>query len=347
MESTSEPCTMRQIAGRLGLSVMTVSRALRNAPGVAAATHRRVLAMARRLRYRPDPAFAVLNAYRNRRRKRTDYEPLGFITNHPTPNHWRRIGTFVRYYEGARKRAEELGYRLELFWAGDPRLTARRTSQILRDRGIRGLLVGPRATGQSSLDLEWDWFCAVALGRSLAHPRLTTVSTNHFQAVELAWREAIARGFSRIGLALSEDEEVRTAGTLHASYLLQQVPSGRAAIPVLLTAEFSSSATVAWAIDHRLDVLLSSDQRHHDLLEGRLRRPLPFIHLNVDPASNLAGVDQGHDRVGEHAAALLHLKLIQRETGIPARRDIALLDGNWHEGTLTPGAPTAPPAEIR
>lgn len=76
---------------------------------------------------------------------------------------------------------------------------------------------GACSSGQSSLDLEWDWFCAVALGRSLAHPGLTTVSTNHFQAVELAWREAVARGFRRIGLVLSEHEDVRTADTLRAA----------------------------------------------------------------------------------------------------------------------------------
>ena len=205
--------------------------------------------------------------------------------------------------------------------------------------------LGPLASGQSSLDLEWDWFSAVALGRSLAHPGLTTVSTNHFQAVELAWQEAVAHGFRRIGLALSEHEDGRTVGTLRASYFLQQVQSGRPAIPVLLTAEFSAQAMAAWVADHRPDVLLGSDQRHHDLLEGKQRRSLSFIHLNVNPSSNLAGVDQGHDRVGEHAAALLHLKLIQRETGVPARRDIAMLDGNWQEGKLIPEARETPALE--
>jgi hypothetical protein len=126
---------------------------------------------------------------------------------------------------------------------------------------------------------------------------------------------------------------------------LQQVRSGRAAIPALLTVEFSAKAMAAWVADHRPDVLLSSEQRHHDLLEGRLHRSLPFIHLNVDPSSNLAGVDQGHDRVGEHAAALLHLKLIQRETDLPARHEIAMLDGSWHEGPLIPEARESPAAE--
>jgi LacI family transcriptional regulator len=335
---------MRQLAERLGLSVMTVSRALRNAPGVASTTHRRVLALARRLHYRPDPALAVLNAYRLGRKKRANHEPIAFLTNHPTPNYWKQIGTFIRYYEGASQRAEELGYRLEPFWLGDPELTPRRASRILRDRGIRGLLVGPLTKGQSSLDLEWDWFCAVALGRSLAQPGLTTVSTNHFQAVELAWRKAVDHGFRRIGLALTEHEDVRTVGALRASYLLQQTRSGRTALPILLMADFSTKATAEWVADYRPDVLLSSDQRHHDLLGSRQRRTLPFIHLNVSPQSNLSGIDQGHDRVGEHAAAILHLKLIQRETGIPTRRDIAMLDGTWQEGSFIPKARETPAA---
>jgi hypothetical protein len=98
----------------------------------------------------------------------------------------------------------------------------------------------------------------------------------------------------------------------------------------------------AWIAGHRPDVLLSSDQRHYDLLGARQRRALSFIHLNVNPSSDLAGVDQGHDGVGEHAVALLHLKLIQRETGVPPRRDIAMLDGSWHEGQLTPEARESP-----
>ncbi len=326
---------MRTIAERLGVSVMTVSRALRNAPGVHAETHRRVREAAARLNYRPDPGLAALNAYRHGRRPRPVRELIAFATNFATPGAWRRVGTFQRYFQGASRRAEQLGYRLEPFWLRAPDLSPRRASQILRERGIRGILVGPLAEGRTTLELDWDRFSAVAVGRSLASPGLSTVSVNHFQVVELAWREALAKGFWRIGLALTEHEDQRTAGTLRAAALLRQAQSGTGtAVPVFLAPEFSALAIAAWVADYRPDVLLSSEQRHYDLLGDSVRRKLPFIHLNVNPASGMAGVDQGHDIVGEYAAAMLHLKLMQRQAGAPDRRDLLLVEGIWHEGSM-------------
>jgi LacI family transcriptional regulator len=326
---------MRTIAEQLRLSVMTVSRALRNAPGVHPDTHRRVLTTAAKLNYRPDPGLAALNAYRHGRRPREVREALAFLTNFSTPTHWRRIGTFLRYFEGASRRAVQLGYRLEPFWLGAPGLTPRRASQILRERGIRGLLVGPLAQGETELPLEWDWFSAVALGRSLARPALTTVSIHHLQVLELAWHEAQRRGFARIGFALTGHEDARTTGALRAALLRQQALGPSAArVPMLLVRDFSAREINRWVAEHRPDVLLTSEQRHYDLLEDRVRRRLPFIHLNVNPALDVAGVDQGHDVIGEHATAMLHMKLIQRQTGVPAPRDLLLVEGRWHEGRL-------------
>ena len=315
---------------------MTVSRTLRNAPGVAPSTRRRILALAQRVNYRPDPALAVLNAYRLGSRKRAGCDIIAFLTNYPSPDDWKQVGTFVRYFEGASRRARELGYRLEPFWMGDPQLNSRRMSQILRDRGIRGLIVGPLSHGQSSLDLEWDWFCAVALGRSLGQPGLTTVSTNHFHAVGLAWEQATSHGFQRIGLALSDHEDARTVGALRASYLLRQAQTPLPAVPVLLARDLSGSSVANWVNEYRPDVLMSSEQRFHDVLANKQRRILPFIHLNINPRSSQAGIDQGHDLVGEHATALLHLKLMQRETGVPKRRDLSALDCSWKEGSFFP-----------
>jgi LacI family transcriptional regulator len=326
---------MRTIAEQLRVSVMTVSRALRNAPGVHPDTHQRVLLAAAQLNYRPDPGLASLNAYRHGRRPREVRETLAFLTNFPTPTQWRRCVTFARYFDGASRRATQLGYRLEPFWLGAPGLTARRSSQILRERGIRGVLVGPLVEGETELRLEWDWFSAVAVGRSLTRPGLTTVSIHHLQVLELAWREAQRRGFRRVGFALREHEDARTTGALRAACLRQQSLGFDADhVPMLLVRDFSAREITRWVQEHRPDVLLSSEQRHYDLLDDRLRRKLPFIHLNVDPALNVAGVDQGHDVVGEHAVALLHMKILQRQTGVPTPRDLLLVEGRWQEGRL-------------
>src|SRR5579883_1841531 len=151
-------CTMRTLADALGLSVMTVSRALRNAAEVTIRTRDRVLKAAKKYGYRPDPFLGVLNAYRNQRRQRLPDEPLAFVTDFPEPDGWKQSVTFRRYFEGAQRRAQELGYRLEPFWIGDRNLTGRRASQILRERGIRGLIIGPLYRGSTVLDLDWDRF---------------------------------------------------------------------------------------------------------------------------------------------------------------------------------------------
>ena len=335
MAPQQQPHTMRTLAQKLGLSTMTVSRALRNAPGVSAATRKQVTAAARTLGYRPDPALAVLNAYRHRRRRRTPAERIAFLTNFPTPDGWKESATFVRYFTGVRRRAQQLGYEVEHFWVGDPAATARRNSQILRSRGIQGLIVGPLVAGRTTLALDWDSFSTVAVGRSLAAPEMTTVSTNHFQAVELAWQQARQRGRGRIGLILTEGEDERTLGMLRASHLFQQLQGREEPLPILLVPGFSGPALVAWTRAYRPDLILSSEQTHYDLLlrsRALNRRQTGFFHLNVHPAAELGGVDQGHDRVGEHAAGQLHLKLTQRETGIPHPRELLLIDGHWQEG---------------
>ncbi len=327
--------TMRTLAAKLGLSTMTVSRALRNAPGVSATTRKLVTAAARNLGYRPDPALAVLNAYRHRRRLRTPAERIAFITNFATPDGWKDSFTFVRYFTGVQRRAQQLGYEVEHFWVGDPAATPRRNSQILRSRGIQGLIVGPLVAGRTTLELDWDLFSTVAVGRSLVAPELTTVSTNHAQAVELAWRQARGRERRRIGLVLTEGEDGRTLGMLRASHLLQQLQGREEALPILLVPNFSAAALAAWTRAHRPDLILSSEQAHYDLLlksKAVDRRQTGFLHLNVHPATGLGGIDQGHDQVGEHAAVQLHLKLSQRETGIPRPRELLLIDGRWQEG---------------
>jgi LacI family transcriptional regulator len=48
------PATMRDIARQLGLSVVTVSRALRNYPDISPATKKRILELAMKVRYRTD-----------------------------------------------------------------------------------------------------------------------------------------------------------------------------------------------------------------------------------------------------------------------------------------------------
>ncbi len=60
MNVTEPGASMRDIAGKAGVSVMTVSRALNNHPGLAPLTRERILQLAGELGYRPNPMVSAL-----------------------------------------------------------------------------------------------------------------------------------------------------------------------------------------------------------------------------------------------------------------------------------------------
>ncbi len=334
MNSERRTVTMGDLAAKLRLSTMTVSRALRNAAGVTPKTRERVMSVARQMNYHPDPLLAVLNKYRHGRRASIS-ENIAFVTNFPTADSWKKVKTFLRYYEGVCKRARQLGYNVEPFWLGESGLSPRRASEILHGRGIRGVIVGPLMQGHSTLQLDWNLFSTVALGRSLETPGLATCSANHYQAMELACQEVSRRGYRRIGFAVTMGDEARTLGAPRAAFCMLQEKFSGSRIPALVVPEFSAKAISNWAAEYRPDVLLSSEQTHYDLLKaswGRRINEIRFVHLNIDPATDQSGVDQMHDMVGEHAAALLHLKMLQRETGVPELRETLLIHCKWKDG---------------
>src|SRR5215212_8804577 len=108
MAPKSAHVTFRQIAKASGLAVATVSYALRNHPKIPPATIARVRAVADGLGYRPNPRVAALMAHIRRARPVASGDRIAFV--------WlSRPGPYLRMHEGAKQRAQQLGYALEDF----------------------------------------------------------------------------------------------------------------------------------------------------------------------------------------------------------------------------------------
>lgn len=122
---------LRDIAQRAGVSTMTVSKALRGAPDVAAATRERVRALAAELGYVPDLAAQGL------RRRAT--RMLGLIV--PTPTN----PVFARVVLAIEERTYEIGY--ELLYAHTLNLIQREEHIIRRmlARRVEGMFLCPVA----------------------------------------------------------------------------------------------------------------------------------------------------------------------------------------------------------
>ena len=90
--------SLREIARKSHVSVMTVSRTLRGHLNVAAQTRERILKVAEELHYRPNPMVITLMRSRGARSSAPASAVLGFITAFDTRDGWRLSALNVEFY---------------------------------------------------------------------------------------------------------------------------------------------------------------------------------------------------------------------------------------------------------
>ena len=334
---------MQDIADRAGVSRMTVSRALRNHPKISRATTRRVQAIARELGYRANPLVSALMANLRYSRTTTGATHLAFLTSFPSRNGWRETPTFRKYYEGARRRAEQLGYKLDVFWLREPGMTGGAITRILVTRNIQGVLIAPTPEPRMPVDLDWSRFAAVAFGYSMNVPQHLYRVTNHQQHTAiLALEKLRSRSYHRIGLCLPSSGNERVDNNWLAGYLLDQhkVPP-RHRIPPHLPLKWEQAGFEQWFRKHRPDAILtiSHQVRGHllaewtDALGLKVPRDLGIAVLDwTGETAGFAGIDQNSEMVGAAAVDLLIEQLYRNERGIPEKSKVVLIDGEWVDG---------------
>ena len=189
--------TLNDVAHEAGVHHSTVSRALKHHPGIPEKTREKILTVVKRLKYVPDPHLSALAAYKNSQRPVGFLANLAWITNFSKEDGWKDNPHFPFYYEGAKNRAAELGYGMDTLWLPGITATRKSPSQVLRNRSIRGLLLPPQPTPNSTLDLDWDEFSAVSFGFTLTQPSLHNVALDHFRSVQKLMRNLHQMGYRR------------------------------------------------------------------------------------------------------------------------------------------------------
>lgn len=335
--------TIQDIADRAGVSRMTVSRALRNSPNVLPETRRRVLDAAEELAYRPHPLVASLMAtVRAGPRAKITSETIAFVTVDSSREKWRH-GTALAYYNGAARRAGELGFRIEEFWIMEPGLTPDRASRILHTRNIHGLLIAPAPLPMTAPSLDWENFAAVAFGYSIRSPRLHRVANHQIHSVRLAVRTLRERGYGRIGLAVERAADDRADNNWVSGFLFSYYSaSPRHRLKPFVPDRLDEKGFKVWFERHRPEAVLAGDLR----IPGWLRElglsipgDVGFVNLDYYPeAGKMAGIDQNSPAIGAAAIELLAEQLYHNVRGIPDKPKALLVDSEWVEGpTVRPG----------
>lgn len=339
------PVTLAHIAAAAGVSLSTVSRALRNHPRLPPATCRKVQNWAAKLGYRPNPVVSGLMAQLRMARRSSYEESIAWLGD---SRHSPESGPTLRQvFQGARAQAESLGYTLEpMDLAG---MGGRRMVQILRARRIRGLIVAPFAPLEFAIDLPWKELAVVACGRSLQN---LTVHRADFGGYDNGWlcvRKLRERGYRRIGWF-----GPRSLGEINhfcysAAFLNDQdFAQKEDRVPRLISTDLESAGKaefLRWFGRHEPEAIVCARPTLTAAWLEEIGKKIPkdaaLAAINVageKEPGRWAGIDQQNGVVGSNAVQIVVTQLQQHRLGLPsaANRMHTVARGTWVDGASAP-----------
>lgn len=329
--------SIRRLASQLGLSVATVSLALRGSHRVVPATRQRVLDAARRAGYRPNPLVrSVMAALR--RSAQESYQGLLAAINfsaEPQP----RLRTYHQeVWRGAERRARELGFRMDLCWFGPNNLSLPRLNTVLTTRNIQGVVVMPIAETHDLSPLDWSGLAGVTMDYCLSRPALHTVLPNHHVSIFTALERLMALGYRRPGIVLDAARDARLRHNWTGGYYsFFRTPRPAACLPELLAQPVERTGFLRWFDQHRPDVIIAHLQTEIAgwLRERNCRVPedVGFLQLNwTERSGPCAALDLQPDRLGAAAVESLVAQLQRQEQGVPEVPKTITLSAQWIDG---------------
>lgn len=333
--------TLKDVAEACGVSVMSVSYALRGSKQVSDATRERVSQTAMEMGYQPDPLMTRLSSYRSRKLRAARGVAMGWLNLHPTEATWNFRGShFLESFEGAQQRAQNLGYQLEPFCI--PHLGGwKRVTKILRSRGIQAVVFGQPPAGVHAANLDWRHFASVAIGRALRSPELPRVVFNHVEAVNRLIDEMRGRRYRRIGLVMELAECVknsyRNVSAYYGATERLDLPADER-VPPLIPKTLTPKNLGDWIRAHRVDGIIvhREDQMKEMLPQLGLAVPkdIGFAHLSMhEKMPGISGFVFRPQHYGSWAVDLSHWLLDREEKGIPDPVPSLMLTAiDWNEG---------------
>ncbi len=327
----------KTIAQAAGVSRMTVSMALRDHPRVAPETRERIKRIAKEQGYTPDPNLTELMRYL-RKRDISKEEPVIAILNGQRRPLAKLGADSLLVREGAKKRAEELGFKTEDFWLQEPGMRLQRVVQILQTRGIHGIVVLPVESLNDVFSLPQDDFMGVATCGVAARLGFNQVHPHFYQSMHVGISNLTEKGFKRIGFCVTDSEDIRS-NHLYQSYLLwhqQNIPEADRVHP-LVKDRIERDDLTRWVEREQPEVVLSPNVDHyHWLKEAGLRIPddISFAALSppIDADQEIAQVHVGYRKIGATAIDVLKTKLAHEQLGPTDNPAVTLIRGEWIDG---------------
>lgn len=330
--------SVRELARSLGLSHTTVSDALRKNPRVRKETRQRVLIAAEKAGYRYNPLAGALMS-QMRRKGVTAFQGVLAVVDFVSMEE--RTGVDVRFnnqlLEGAKDKANQLGFKTEVFVIPKEKLSVSRLDRILNSRGINGLLVLPAWGSPEIALLNWDHYTGVYTDYISEEPALDLVCPDYFGSMMLAMSRIRQYGYRRPGFVVDGKLDRRLLYRWEGAFRMFNLHiDGFDAVEPLIADHLNEAAFKNWFEKNRPDVVLC--HRHQvkhwmDSMGLKIPDTHGFCSLNVTLSTEpVSGLDLRARKIGQRAVEHLIAKLRRNDYGIPETKVITGVPARWIDG---------------
>ncbi len=331
--------SLADVAKLAGVSLMTVSYALRNNPKISLRTRERVQRAARKAGYVPHPEIGRLMHLLRAKRMPSHQATLGFLSfSHDAHPATHRYTSDV--IAGARSRALSLGYTVDLFNVDIAQLSQTRLTTMLKSRGIRGVLIPPLPAIEDCAQLlDWTQFSVVAATYSAQNLIVNRVVPFHQNNIMLALAQLHMLGYRRPSLVLTGNLVRRVNFAYQATLALHQQLGEFAPISAITLdsdhPEELAGTIEPWVRQHRPDIILTAENAVHvlgSLLGPRLGTKIKVCLLDHSGTGPWPGVHQHPGIIGETAVDLLAGQVQRGEVGFEEHPRVTMVEGRWFPG---------------
>jgi DNA-binding LacI/PurR family transcriptional regulator len=221
-----------------------------------------------------------------------------------------------------------------------------RLEKILRARNINGILIPPHGKLWPSdwQSFQWDDFCVVRFGHSVAQPRVHLVTSDQLTDGMIAFENIWNKGYRRIAYVTTRDTTIQ--GTrFSAGFLLGQLKVGAKSrlYPLLLSDKRNLNEDPklfgSWLKKNRPDAIFTDCPDVRKWLADcgyRIPQNVSLASTSVLDGGASAGIDQNSREIGRAAVQLLISLINHNERGIPEICREVLIEGRWVDGDTMP-----------
>lgn len=346
--------TYRQIAQEAGVSLATVSFALRNRPNVSEETKKRIREIAMRLGYVPNPVFASMMSKQRRRtlQKKSSASRqmraiLGCFMTHKAVNQMRQgyHSTDKEFTAGMEAACVEEGFVYERFLWDDFGESPRRLFASLRTRKVPGMVfLGGNVPKWAAPEAGWERYAFAALANPSDYLKTHYSSADHYNNAWLVMTRLTERGYKRIGFVMHRSAwAVRSnfkALSAYTGWFSQggfEFGTGKKRMPPpYFVKEWNRDDFLRWLDRYKPDALVLAENEPLEFLREagwRMPEDIGVAHLDLDTGwRHLAGIRQNNFEAGQAAAHLVIDQINRSAFGVPEHARAVLITGDWFAG---------------